>query len=224
VGAEALLRWQHPVFGNVPPSEFIPLAEQTHWIANLTQQVLEVAAHWLALNSQLSLSISVNLSVLDLVTNIDGQDLAQRVQATGIDANRLKVEVTESVLMENPDACIAILDRLRKLGCQISIDDFGTGYSSLAYLSRIRPDEIKIDRAFISKLETSAVDRDIVEAIVRLARSMGATVVAEGVELESTMTLCAELCCHRIQGYLIARPMPLMDFTGWLDSRENQKQ
>lgn len=224
MGGELLLRWQHPVFGNVPPSEFIPLAEQTHWIANLTQQVLEVAAHWLALNSQLSLSISVNLSVLDLVTNIDGQDLAQRVQATGIDANRLKVEVTESVLMENPDACIAILDRLRKLGCQISIDDFGTGYSSLAYLSRIRPDEIKIDRAFISKLETSAVDRDIVEAIVRLARSMGATVVAEGVELESTMTLCAELCCHRIQGYLIARPMPLMDFTGWLDSRENQKQ
>ncbi|WP_169579599.1 EAL domain-containing protein [Saccharospirillum impatiens] len=216
VGGELLLRWQHPTLGNVPPGEFIPLAEQTHGISSLTREVLRVAADWLLEHPDQRVSLSVNLSVLDLVTRVDGQDLAMRVAATDVDATRLKVEVTESVLMENPDACMAMLDQLRQLGCQISIDDFGTGYSSLAYLSRILPDEIKIDRAFISKLETSDLDRDIVAAIVRLARSMGAIVVAEGVELEATLSVCVELGCDRVQGYLIARPMPLPDFSDWL--------
>jgi EAL domain-containing protein (putative c-di-GMP-specific phosphodiesterase class I) len=218
VGGELLLRWQHPLYGNVPPNEFIRLAEQTNQIASLTQLVLQVAADWQAAHAALGLSLSVNLSVLDLVTEIDGLDLVKRITATGIDASQLKVEVTESVLMERPDACVAMLHRLKQLGCQISIDDFGTGYSSLAYLSRIRPDEIKIDRDFISRLEVSTLDRDIVDAIVRLARSMGATVVAEGVELETTMALCAELGCDRVQGYLIARPMPLAEFSGWLEA------
>lgn len=216
VGGELLLRWQHPTLDNIPPGEFIPLAEQTNGIASLTREVLRVAALWLSEYPETSVSLSVNLSVLDLITRVDDQDLATRIAATGVDATRLKVEVTESVLMENPDACMAMLDQLRQLGCQISIDDFGTGYSSLAYLSRIRPDEIKIDRAFISKLETSEVDRDIVAAIVRLARSMGAIVVAEGVELETTLTICTQLGCNRVQGYLIARPMPLPEFSDWL--------
>ncbi|HET8902452.1 MAG TPA: EAL domain-containing protein [Saccharospirillum sp.] len=218
VGGELLLRWQHPTLGNVSPGEFIPLAEQTHGIAALTQNVLRVAAGWLARHPDASIALSVNLSVLDLITRLDDQDLAMRVAATGVDPTRLKVEVTESVLMENPDACLAMLDQLRQLGCQISIDDFGTGYSSLAYLSRIRPDEIKIDRAFICKLDSSAVDRDIVEAIVRLARSMGAIVVAEGVELKTTLSLCRELGCNRVQGYLVARPMPLQEFSAWLSA------
>ncbi len=216
VGGELLLRWQHPTLGNVSPGEFIPLAEQTYGISSLTREVLRVAARWLSAHPDEAVSISVNLSVLDLITRVDDQDLVMRIAATGVDATRLKVEVTESVLMENPDACMAMLDKLRQMGCQISIDDFGTGYSSLAYLSRIRPDEIKIDRDFISKLETSAVDRDIVAAIVRLARSIGAIVVAEGVEQETTLTLCTELGCDRVQGYLIARPMPLPEFSAWL--------
>lgn len=219
VGGELLLRWQHPTLGEIPPYEFIPLAEQTRNISGLTGEVLQIAAQWLLMHQQRGVLMSVNLSVLDLTTRVDGQDLAGRIAATGVDASRLKVEVTESVLMENPDACMAMLDQLRQLGCQISIDDFGTGYSSLAYLSRIRPDEIKIDRAFISKLEASVVDRDIVAAIVKLARGMGAIVVAEGIELETTLTLCTELGCDRAQGYLIARPMPLQEFSVWLAAR-----
>lgn len=224
VGGEILMRWTDPVFGPISPGEFIPLAEKMNWVSQMTQQVLTKTAAWLIAEADLSrVQLSINLSVLDLVTEVDGLDLPSRVLASRLPPHRLKVEVTESVLMEKPDQCLVTLDQLRALGCQISIDDFGTGYSSLAYLSRIRPDEIKIDRAFISTMNDSIIDRNIVAAIVRLARDMDACVVAEGVEDSNTLAACRNLGCDRIQGYLIARPMPLNEFRQWLAEAEIQK-
>ncbi|GGX40303.1 hypothetical protein GCM10007392_03750 [Saccharospirillum salsuginis] len=224
IGGELLLRWTHPELGPIPPSEFIPLAEEMRWQPELTRFVLDEAARWLNNTPELDLMLSINLSVLDLIVQDDGADLPLRIESMGLPAHRLKVEVTETVLMEQPDQCQQTLDQLRRLGCRISIDDFGTGYCSLAYLSRIRPDEIKIDRSFVTALESSTIDRDIVAAIVRLAHNMGACIVAEGVEDMSNLNACRELECDRIQGYLIARPMPLHDFRAWLSSYRHQSE
>ena len=224
IGGELLLRWNHPELGPIPPSEFIPLAEEMRWQPELTRFVLGEAARWLKSTMELDLMLSVNLSVLDLIVQDDGADLPARIESMGLPPHRLKVEVTETVLMEQPDQCKQTLDQLRRLGCRISIDDFGTGYCSLAYLSRIRPDEIKIDRSFVIALESSAIDRDIVAAIVRLAHNMGACIVAEGVEDTSSLRACRELDCDRIQGYLIARPMPLHNFRAWLSSYRYQAE
>jgi len=224
IGGELLLRWTHPELGPIPPSEFIPLAEEMRWQPELTRFVLGEAARWLRSTSGLDLMLSINLSVLDLIYEDEGSDLPTRLKAMGLPTHRLKVEVTETVLMERPEQCQRTLDKLRRLGCRISIDDFGTGYCSLAYLSRIRPDEIKIDRSFVIALESSSIDRDIVAAIVRLAHNMKACIVAEGVEDTSSLNTCRELDCDRIQGYLIARPMPLHLFQAWLGSYRYQAE
>lgn len=216
VGGEVLLRWQHEQFGWVSPAEFIPLAEQMDWMSDITLWVFRQVAHWQQSTTR-KLPLSVNLSVLDLEIEKDRTDLAQALQAMNLDLSLLKVEVTETVLMKEPEDCVRSLNRLRQLGCQISIDDFGTGYSSLAYLSRTQPDEVKIDRAFIKSLTASNVDRRIVSAIVQLARGIGAQVVAEGVEDASSLKDCIQLGIDRAQGFGIARPMPLEDFEGWLN-------
>lgn len=215
VGGEVLLRWQHEHFGWVSPAEFIPLAEQMDWMSDITLWVFSEVANWQQRATRV-LPLSVNLSVLDLEIDKDRQDLPQALQALNLDLTQLKVEVTETVLMKEPEDCVRSLNRLRQLGCQVSIDDFGTGYSSLAYLSRTQPDEVKIDRAFIKSLAVSAIDRRIVSAIVQLARGIGAQVVAEGVEDASCLKDCVQLGIDRAQGFGIARPMPLAEFECWL--------
>lgn len=218
IGGELLMRWTHPELGPISPCEFIPLAEDMRWLPEMTRFALNEAALWLKQPATHDLSLSLNLSVLDLITDDSSDSLVNRIQALALPAHRLKVEVTETVLMEQPESCQQTLDQLRRLGCRISIDDFGTGYSSLAYLSRIRPDEIKIDRSFIQALQSSSIDRDIVAAIVRLGHQMRAHIVAEGVEDLANLRACQSLDCDRIQGYLIARPMPLTEFRAWLSS------
>ncbi|WP_108127528.1 EAL domain-containing protein [Saccharospirillum mangrovi] len=218
-GGEILLRWKSPVYGDVSPAEFIPLAEQMNRVSTLTRYVLAEVDRWQSDPRSPSWPLSVNLSVLDLIAEVDGRDLISCLDDIGLAPQRLKVEITETMVMEQTDRCLDTLERLRALGCALSIDDFGTGYSSLAYLSRIRPDEIKIDRAFIRALNASSTDRHIVTAIVQLSRTLGAVVVAEGVEDENTLALCRQLGCDRAQGYLIARPMPLNQLHGWLEQQ-----
>lgn len=215
VGGEVLLRWENEQFGWVSPAEFIPLAEQMDWMSDITLWVFSQVAQWQQ-NTTQPLPLSVNLSVLDLEIDKDRRELTQALQTLDLDLSLLKVEVTETVLMKEPEDCVKSLNKLRMLGCQISIDDFGTGYSSLAYLSRTQPDEVKIDRAFIKSLSVSNVDRRIVSAIVQLARGIGAQVVAEGVEDATSLRDCAHLGIDRAQGFGIARPMPLADFNCWL--------
>ncbi|MHA7880619.1 MAG: EAL domain-containing protein [Saccharospirillum sp.] len=215
VAGEVLLRWHHEQFGWVSPAEFIPLAEQMDWMSDITLWVFQQVAHWQS-TAQGVLPLSVNLSVLDLERHADRTDLAQRLSSLALDLGLLKVEVTETVMMSEPEDCVKSLNRLRQQGCQVSIDDFGTGYSSLAYLSRTRPDEIKIDRAFIKSLTASTVDRGIVSSIVQLARGIGAQVVAEGVEDADSLKDCIALGIDRAQGFGIARPMPLSEFACWL--------
>lgn len=222
-GGEILLRWTSPTFGEVSPAEFIPLAEQMNRVSSLTRFVLAEVDRWQSDPKSPSWPLSVNLSVLDLITEVDGRDLLSCLDSIGLSPQRLKVEITETMVMEQTDRCLSTLEQLRSLGCTLSIDDFGTGYSSLAYLSRIRPDEIKIDRAFIRALSTSATDRHIVTAIVQLSRTLGAVVVAEGVEDEHTLDLCRQLGCDRAQGYLIARPMPLSILHDWLEQHADAR-
>jgi diguanylate cyclase (GGDEF)-like protein len=217
VGAEALLRWQHPERGLVPPMEFIPFAEQTGFIRVLTLWVFEEAARqWRIFNeSGLRIVVSVNLSTRDLLD----MDLPQKFEALlvkhMVPAEAFCLEITESAIMDDPQRAMTTLERLSGLGFRLSIDDFGTGYSSLAYLKRLPVDELKIDRSFVMSMEKDANDARIVRSTIDLAHGLGLTVVAEGVENAQVWELLREHSCDEAQGYHIARPMPSGEFVLW---------
>jgi diguanylate cyclase (GGDEF)-like protein/PAS domain S-box-containing protein len=206
-GFEALVRWQHPERGMVGPSEFIHLAEETGLVVPLGRAVLEEACRQAAawhLTSGGDLAVSVNLSVKqfsqpDLVEQVDGA-----LRQSGLPSRLLKLEVTESMVMENTDGAIALLRRLKALGVHIAIDDFGTGYSSLSYLLRLPADTLKIDRSFVSGTGDAGRNVSIVRTVVSLANSLGLGVVAEGVETEEQRALLADLGCPLAQGYLFS--------------------
>ena len=216
-GAEALLRWQHPQRGLVPPMEFIPFAEQTGFIRTLTMWVFEEAARqWLALQAEgVSLTLSVNLSTRDLLD----PDLPQKFDALlvkhRVPAEAYCLEITESAIMDDPARALATLNRLSMLGFKLSIDDFGTGYSSLAYLKRLPVDELKIDKSFVMSMEKDADDAKIVRSTIDLAHNLGLTVVAEGVEDAKAWQMLRELECDEAQGYHMGRPMPAAEFVSW---------
>ena len=217
VGAEALVRWQHPTRGLVPPAQFIPFAEQTGFIRVLTMWVFEEAArHWLALNDDgIELVLSVNLSTRDLLD----QDLPQKFEALlathGVPAAAFCLEITESAIMDDPQRALATLDRLSAIGFKLSIDDFGTGYSSLAYLKRLPVDELKIDQSFVRSMQSESDDAMIVRSTIDLAHNLGITVVAEGVENIEVWDMLRELKCDQAQGFFMGRPMPVGDFPAW---------
>ena len=217
VGAETLVRWQHPQRGLVPPMQFIPFAEQTGFIRVLTLWVFEEAArHWLMLHDQgLHLKLSVNLSTRDLLD----QDLPQKFDALllkhRVPAEAFCLEITESAIMDDPQRALATLDRLSALGFKLSIDDFGTGYSSLAYLKKLPVDELKIDQSFVRSMETDADDAMIVRSTIDLAHNLGLVVVAEGVENAKAWDMLRALNCDQAQGYHMGRPMPATDFSNW---------
>ncbi len=219
-GFEALLRWQHPRFGMVPPPELIAVAERTGLMPAVTAFVLHQALHarrrwWLAGHEH---DVSVNITAGDLVTD----DLADRVVAaltrTGTPPSALVLELTESDALVEPERSVAVLGQLASLGLRLSVDDFGTGYSSLAYLDRLPVHEVKIDRSFVVRLETSE-HPTIVKATIALGHDLGLRVVAEGVESDLTRTRLSELGCDVYQGYGLARPMPGSEVLGWLDRR-----
>jgi diguanylate cyclase (GGDEF)-like protein len=216
-GAEALLRWQHPQRGLVPPMNFIPFAEQTGYIRTLTVWVLEQAVQVLAQlrDHGLGPKLSVNLSTRDLAD----PELPQRVERllahSAIEPHWLCLEITESATMEDPQRALQTLQRLHDMGLRLSIDDFGTGYSSLAYLRRLPVHELKIDRSFVMNMEADLDDAKIVRSTIDLAHNLGLYVVAEGVETLKAMKLLGRLQCDEAQGYLIARPMPAGEFAAW---------
>jgi EAL domain-containing protein (putative c-di-GMP-specific phosphodiesterase class I) len=219
VGVEALVRWQHPQRGIVGPNEFIPLAEQTGLIRPLGTWVLGEALRqqnaWR--EAGLDIVIAVNMSTQNLNDPLPEQirDLLAR---WGTPAGRLRIEITESALMADPERAMGVLFRLREMGVRIAIDDFGTGYSSLSYLKRLPVDEIKIDRSFVHNMAVDDDDKAIVRSTIMLGHDLGLTVVAEGMEDGATWDLLADLGCDVAQGYFVARPMAPKQLVTWLQS------
>ena len=216
-GAEALVRWRHPLRGLLLPGAFVPFAEQTGFIRKLTRWALLAAARtgaaWQAAGRPLSLA--VNVSADDLADfHLDGY-VRQVLTDTGLEPALLTLEITESGFIVDPDRALARLEALRAIGVRLSIDDFGTGYSSLSYLARMAVDELKIDRSFVAEVATSAEVGAVVRAAVDMGHSLGLTLVAEGIEDAATAARLVALGCDLGQGYLYAKPLPIADFDAW---------
>jgi EAL domain-containing protein (putative c-di-GMP-specific phosphodiesterase class I) len=219
VGVEALVRWQHPALGLVPPDEFVPLAEQVGLLGRLTRLVLEAAlrqrAAWAAMGHPLG--VSVNVSARDLADKELPGDVSRALAATSTAPDALTLEITESSVMSDVGRSVAVLDDLATLGVRLSVDDFGTGYSSLAYLGQLPVHELKIDKSFVRAMDDPTGPRGtLLRTTVRLGHDLGLTVVAEGVEDPAAWTRLAELGCDLIQGYVLARPAPADDVTASL--------
>ncbi len=222
VGAEALLRWQHPERGLVPPGDFIPFAEQTGFIRELTWWVMEqVATHWAALqDGQRQRVVAVNLSTRDLMDAEFAARLRELTERHGVPAHGLCLEITESAIMDDPQRAQHTLQALSGAGFKLSIDDFGTGYSSLAYLKRLPVDELKIDKSFVMGMTADRNDAKIVRSTVELAHNLGLSVVAEGVEDEAVLAALRQLHCDVGQGYLWSKPVPVEQFLRWAKAQE----
>jgi EAL domain-containing protein (putative c-di-GMP-specific phosphodiesterase class I) len=206
VGVEALVRWQHPVRGLLFPDAFIPLAERTGAVADLTRWVVDRA---LAECRGLDLPVAVNLAAANIVDVTLPAAIGAALERHDVPADRLVCEISEHTVMADPVRASDVLDGLRALGVGLSLDDFGTGHSSLSYLKRLPLDEVKIDRSFVAGMTEDENDAVIVRSTIDLARNLGLRVVAEGVESAEIMDALAELCCDVAQGYFISRPMEL---------------
>ncbi len=210
-GFEALLRWQHPTRGWIPPSEFIPVAEETGLIIPIGWWIMrescrQTQAWQQQFANSKSLTINVNLSGKQF-SSVLAQQISKILQETGLNPHQLKLEITESLLMENAETAVETLTELQKLGVQLAIDDFGTGYSSLSYLHRFPIDTLKVDRSFIQKIDSDGEQLAIVRTIITLAWNLGMEVVAEGVETAKQVAQLKALRCEYAQGYLFAKPL-----------------
>jgi diguanylate cyclase (GGDEF)-like protein/PAS domain S-box-containing protein len=223
VGVEALARWAHPERGTVSPAEFIPLAEQSGLIGPMTRRVLAdalaQARRWA--QEGIDIDMAVNISPRLLTDPELASWVSRGLAFHGVPARKLILEITENALADGPKAMEA-LSALRSLGIRLAVDDLGTGYSSLVYLKRLPLDELKIDRAFVTDLADDRRDQAIVRSIVELGRSLGLTVVAEGVENERSLEVLRMLGCHVAQGYFCGRPASGPDLTGWLAARSTE--
>ncbi|WP_306446577.1 putative bifunctional diguanylate cyclase/phosphodiesterase [Pseudaquabacterium pictum] len=216
-GAEALVRWQHPTRGLVPPMQFIPFAEQTGFIRQLTLWMFEqAAAQQVALAVLGVRRVSVNLSTRDLLDLELPEKLDAILRRHRALADGFCLEITESAIMDDPQRAESTLNRLAERGYKLSIDDFGTGYSSLAYLKKLPVNELKIDKSFVMAMEKDAGDAKIVRSTIDLAHNLGLTVVAEGVENAAVLALLHELQCDEGQGYHMSKPLPIDDFCDWV--------
>jgi diguanylate cyclase (GGDEF)-like protein len=216
--AEALLRWQHPQFGNVSPAEFIVLAERTGSIQILTSWVIEEAMRQLAewARRGLHVQLSVNISADDLLSGDLSHRVSDLLQRYRVPAEQLIFEITESAVMREPEHALKVLDRLRECGISLSVDDFGTGYSSLAHLKRLPVQELKIDQSFVRNLDETSEDAVIVRSTIEMSHNLGLRVVAEGVEYEHSLRLLERWHCDTAQGYLISRPLTAVAFEAWI--------
>jgi len=218
LGVEALVRWRHPSRGLLAPAAFVPLAEHTGMIRPLTLWVLEraLAQARTRMLAGRELTIAVNLAAQNLLDPEFASDVVGLLGKHGIPAHLLEFEITEGSVMDDPERSIVLLQELRDLGIKLSIDDFGTGYSSLSYLTQLPVHEIKIDKGFVMAMDTSADDAVIVRSTIDLARNLGFTVVAEGVETEESLRILRALGCDSAQGYLLSRPVPVEELDIWL--------
>ncbi|MEG0557519.1 MAG: EAL domain-containing protein [Comamonas sp.] len=222
IGAEALLRWNHPTRGMVSPGVFIALAERFGIINALGNWVIQEACRQLAQWKQtgLNMRVAINLSVHQLRESGLAERIAQALEHQGVDASMLLCEITESVAMEDTQATQRTFEELRRIGVYLSIDDFGTGYSSLNYLRQLPAQQLKIDRSFIRDLETQGDARAVVDAVVRLAHALGLRVVAEGVETAGQRDILVAMHCDELQGYLYAKPMPAETLLAWAQGQK----
>ncbi|WP_239164899.1 bifunctional diguanylate cyclase/phosphodiesterase [Actinoplanes palleronii] len=217
-GVEALIRWQHPRLGRVAPDQFIPMAESTSLIRPLTSHVLDIAVHqakdWS--DRGMPIPVAVNLSTRSLLDPHFPAQVFDLLHRVGLPVALLKFEITESMVMTDPEKALAVLRELRSGGISLSIDDFGTGHSSMTYLQRLPVDELKIDKSFVQAMGDSHGDAVLVRTAITLGHNLGLSVVAEGVEDLAAVAALRELGCDVAQGYHFARPMPAEDFDQWL--------
>jgi EAL domain-containing protein (putative c-di-GMP-specific phosphodiesterase class I) len=220
IGAEVLIRWKHPELGMVSPAQFIPLAEETGLILPIGLWVIETACAQLKVWQQdaftRDLVLAVNVSARQFRQPDFVALVRDAVQRHAINPMRLKLELTEGMLLEDVEDTIKVMNILSEFGVQFSLDDFGTGYSSLQYLKRLPLDQLKIDQSFVRNILTDNSDKAIVRTIVAVAQSLGITVIAEGVESEEQRLLLLENSCTHYQGYLFSRPVPIEQFEALL--------
>jgi diguanylate cyclase (GGDEF)-like protein/PAS domain S-box-containing protein len=223
IGVEALVRWQHPERGMVSPAEFIPVAEETGLILPLGSWVMETActqlAQWASQPAMAHLTIAVNVSARQFHQGDFVEQVLAVLARTGARADRLKLELTESLLVSSIESVIAKMNVLKEKGVGFSLDDFGTGYSSLSYLKRLPLDQLKIDQGFVRDILVDPNDAAIAKMVIALADSMGLAVIAEGVETEAQSEFLADLGCHVYQGYLFSRPLPIQAFEAFIAQR-----
>jgi EAL domain-containing protein (putative c-di-GMP-specific phosphodiesterase class I) len=220
IGAEALIRWQHPVDGLVPPGKFIPLAERSGHIVQIGEWVLNEACRQARIwQSQYSPApvIAVNLSGLQFKRGNVLEVVSAALARSGLRPDRLELELTESILLQDVDATIETLRGLKAMGVKLSIDDFGTGYSSLSYLKQLAVDKLKIDQSFVQDMLTDPDGASIVKAIIQLGHTLQLTVIAEGVEIDAQLAFLNESGCDEAQGYLFSRPVPADQFARLLE-------
>ena len=224
IGVEALVRWQHPQRGTIPPDQFISLAEQTGSIKQLTLWVLKEALRqsrsWQ--KAGLEISVAVNLSVRSLQAPQLLDHIKGLLSTWGVVSSSLRLEITESIIMADPGLALEIITQLTAMGIRFSIDDFGTGYSSLSYLQRLPVDEIKIDKSFVMNMMADENSAAIVGSIIDLAHHLGLKVVAEGVENKDILDRLTSAGCDVAQGYLISRPISQADLVAWLENQDRE--
>ncbi len=218
-GVEALLRWERPDHGLVPPADFVPLLEDTGLIVPVGEWVIAEAcrqiAAWRASGRE-PVSIAINISARQFAARNLGEIVKRVLDEHGADPRYIELELTESLLMVNTEEAVRTLEYLKSMGLRLSIDDFGTGYSSLSYLKRFPIDALKIDRSFIDEITTDVGDATITRAVIGMAHNLGLKVVAEGVETEEQISFLSANGCDEAQGYYFARPRPAGEITEWL--------
>jgi diguanylate cyclase (GGDEF)-like protein len=214
-GVEALVRWQHPARGLLGPEQFVPLAESTGAVADLTRWVVNraLAQQRAWRDDGFDIPVAVNLAAANIVDVTLPDAIGELLERHDVSGDRLECEISEHTVMADPRRCAEVLDRIRALGVRLSLDDFGTGHSSLAYLKRLPLDEVKIDRSFVAGMVEDENDAVIVRSTIDLARNLGLCVVAEGVETAEVMDALAALNCDVAQGYFIARPLPAQELS-----------
>ncbi len=225
IGAEVLLRWQHPERGFMPPGEFIPLAESSRLIVPMSEWLIHAAAAQAKSWQKFGLppfTVGINVSPLHLESGDLADEIELALQRTGLNARWLDVEITEGMVMTGSTKVLATLERLREMGVGLSIDDFGTGYSSLSYLKKYPFRQLKIDQSFVRGVPDNRDDAAIVEAVVRLGQSLNISVIAEGVETVEQQNFLKSLGCDAAQGFFYGRPMPAQDFVIWVERWQNE--
>jgi EAL domain-containing protein (putative c-di-GMP-specific phosphodiesterase class I) len=224
VGAEALARWLHPEHGMVRPDEFIQIAERTALIGPIGEIILRSACEQVKIwhgAAHEHLMLAVNMSAAQFSLGNVPQMVRDILEETGFDPARLELELTETAIMNDMRNAVEVLNELHEIGISLSIDDFGTGYSSLSYLRQLPVNRIKIDRSFISEVDSADSAAAIARAVVNLGQSLGLEVVAEGVETTAQLDYLREIKCDEAQGYLYGRPMPASEFEAYLEKMAN---